>query len=250
MGLSAIEDLHAQALIKPFDISNADESVDSAGLRVIQTHETKLNRFGKAAITGLSDLTQETERVSRVQGGAYSFSGDLFDNTVHRPTRAALPINSTEAHFARPGFGTNFTTFSASHEGNDPTPALSRAADGTGSEAKQGILAPGLVRASIGTATPADEIHPLADGGYAVTSAGTGATLVSDQIVFGWEQRTGDFDQKVRVESLAPGGIWSQAGLMVRETLDPGSRFAASFATPSLNGSYFASRDEGVTGSP
>src|ERR1051325_4603624 len=35
---------------------------------------------------------------------------------------------------------------------------------------------------------------------------------------------TGDFDLRVRVESLTPRDNWSKAGLMVRESLDPGSR--------------------------
>ncbi len=37
--------------------------------------------------------------------------------------------------------------------------------------------------------------------------------------------------------------VWAKAGLMARETLDAGSRFAAAFATPAMNGCFFQWRD-------
>ncbi len=105
-----------------------------------------------------------------------------------------------------------------------------------------GFVVTQLVPASIGNPTPADAVVPLPDGGYALTSSGSGADGGADQLQFGWQQLSGDFDQKVRVEDLRLTDIWAQAGLMVRETLDAPSRFAAVLATPSSNGILFESR--------
>ncbi|HWH69109.1 MAG TPA: lamin tail domain-containing protein, partial [Candidatus Sulfotelmatobacter sp.] len=54
---------------------------------------------------------------------------------------------------------------------------------------------------------------------------------------------TGDFDICVRLAGLDWSDLWAEAGLMARETLDPGSRFAAALATPGLNGTSFQVRD-------
>ncbi len=104
------------------------------------------------------------------------------------------------------------------------------------------FVATELVPASIGAPTPADAVLPLTDGGYALSSAGLGAEGAADQLQFAWQAVTGDFDRRVRVESVLPSDVWAQAGLMLRETLDAGSRFAAMTATPSLNGVFFESR--------
>ena len=104
------------------------------------------------------------------------------------------------------------------------------------------FVATELVPASIGQPTSADAVLPLTDGGYAISSAGLGAEGTADQLQFAWQAVTGDFDRRVRVESVLPSDVWAQAGLMLRETLDANSGFAAMTATPSLNGVFFESR--------
>jgi hypothetical protein len=75
-----------------------------------------------------------------------------------------------------------------------------------------------------------------------VTGGGSDIGGTNDQFQFTWQLRSGDFDVKVRIESLGLSDAWAEAGLMVRETLVPGSRFASVMATPSISGSYFQSR--------
>ena len=55
-------------------------------------------------------------------------------------------------------------------------------------------------------------------------------------------QATGDFDFKVRIDSLTLADAWSEAGLLAREDLTPGARSVAALATPSISGCYFQSR--------
>jgi hypothetical protein len=83
----------------------------------------------------------------------------------------------------------------------------------------------------------------LSSNGVNVVSAGSDVGGFSDQFSFSYQIRAGDFDVSARLAGLALSDIWAKAGLMARETLDPGSRFAAALTTPSLNGSYFAWRD-------
>ncbi|MBI5384085.1 MAG: lamin tail domain-containing protein [Verrucomicrobia bacterium] len=78
--------------------------------------------------------------------------------------------------------------------------------------------------------------------GMNVTGGGTNIGGNSDQFQFNSVSRTGDFDVKVRVESLALSDAWAEAGLMARETLDAGSRFASVMATPTISGCFFRSR--------
>lgn len=92
--------------------------------------------------------------------------------------------------------------------------------------------------------------NPAATSYYAAATGGvnlivTGGSIggTNDQLGFGWQLRTGDFDVSIRLASLTLSDTWTKAGLMARETLDPGSRFAAAMATPSLNGDFFEWRD-------
>ena len=79
--------------------------------------------------------------------------------------------------------------------------------------------------------------------GYDITGGGSDIGGISDQLQFGYQLRTGDFDVKVRVQSLDLADTWSKAGLMARETTDANSRFAGVLATPSLAGCFFESRN-------
>ena len=81
-----------------------------------------------------------------------------------------------------------------------------------------------------------------ASGGYNVSGGGTQIGGSGDQFQFSSLSRTGNFDVCVRLESLTLTDPWAEAGLMARESQSPGSRFAAILATPSVSGSYFASR--------
>ena len=86
-----------------------------------------------------------------------------------------------------------------------------------------------------------------APGGYNVGSAGEDIGGASDQFQFAYQPRSGDFDVKVRVQSLSQTDPLAKGGLMVREDLTAGSRFAGVFATPAMNGSFFEWRDPAAT---
>src|SRR6185295_15124548 len=92
--------------------------------------------------------------------------------------------------------------------------------------------------ADIGSPSIAGSVGAVA-GGYNITAGGTNVFGTGDQFTFNYQQVIGDFDFKVRVAGLTLADAWSKAGLMARETLLANSRYAASFATPSGNGSYF-----------
>ena len=81
-----------------------------------------------------------------------------------------------------------------------------------------------------------------AGSGFDVVASGAGTSSTNDQFYFASESRSGDFDVKVRLESLRLSDAWALAGLMARESLAPGSRFAATLAPPALSGSFFQYR--------
>ena len=101
------------------------------------------------------------------------------------------------------------------------------------------FLAVDYVPMDIGTSGGTTAIVP---GGYDVT--GTGADLggKADQCQFAYEERTGDFDYRVRVESLTIAHPFVQAGLMARDSLDPGARFAGIFTSSAQLGCFLESR--------
>jgi hypothetical protein len=80
------------------------------------------------------------------------------------------------------------------------------------------------------------------NGGYNISGGGADIGGTNDQFQFAWQQRTGDFDVKVRIASLSLSDSWAEAGMMARETLASGGRFASVMATPSISGCYFQSR--------
>jgi len=95
--------------------------------------------------------------------------------------------------------------------------------------------------AAIGSPQPAGGVTP-APGGVNITAGGRDIGGTNDQFQFSYQSRTGDFDVKVRLDSLSLADAWSEAGLVAREDLGLGGRFASVMATPGISGSYFQSR--------
>jgi len=96
-------------------------------------------------------------------------------------------------------------------------------------------------QAAIGNPQPAGGVVPVT-GGLNITAGGRDLGGTNDQFQFNYQTRIGDFDVKVRLDSLSLADAWSEAGLLAREDLSAGSRFASAMATPSISGSYFQSR--------
>ncbi len=80
------------------------------------------------------------------------------------------------------------------------------------------------------------------DDGTLVMSA-TGADIgdLADEFRFVYKPLNGDGSIVARVDSLANTNAWAKAGVMIRETLDLGSKFAGVYITPG-NGCRFQAR--------
>jgi len=67
----------------------------------------------------------------------------------------------------------------------------------------------------VGSPALSGSTAPTSDG-FNVTGAGRDIGGTNDQFHFNYQQYTGDFDVKVRVESLSLSDAWAKAGLMAR----------------------------------
>lgn len=79
--------------------------------------------------------------------------------------------------------------------------------------------------------------------GLHVTTEGGDFGGTADQGNLSYQIYTGNFDVCVRVANLGLSDIFAKAGLTARESLTNTGRFAASFATPTMNGAFFEWRD-------
>ncbi len=89
------------------------------------------------------------------------------------------------------------------------------------------------------------------EGGFTIISGGEDIWNEKDQFHFGYQEWFGDFDFITRIGSLTRADLYSKAGIMARETLDPGSKhvFLLTFPDNSLRnnnngGIEFAYRSE------
>lgn len=101
---------------------------------------------------------------------------------------------------------------------------------------------------AIGNPVPPGSQVP-AGNGLNIGGGGGGMGGTNDQCQFNYVPQSGDFDFKVRLDTLSLADAWSEAGLMVREDLTAGGRFASVLATPSISGAFFESRSA-TNGSP
>jgi hypothetical protein len=80
-----------------------------------------------------------------------------------------------------------------------------------------------------------------AAGKITMSGAGTDIWNSADEFRFACKSLTGDGTIVAKVESVDNPDAWAKAGVMIRESLDPGSRFAAVYATPG-NGVRYQAR--------
>ncbi|HEY2951819.1 MAG TPA: lamin tail domain-containing protein [Verrucomicrobiae bacterium] len=118
---------------------------------------------------------------------------------------------------------------------------VSAAANQIATNTQAGFLVLSFVQADVGNPPIAGTVT-AAGNGYDITASGRDIGGTSDQFTINYQQRTGDFDLKVRLEGLTLSDVWAKAGLMARETLATNSRYAGTFATPSISGSFFQYR--------
>jgi len=67
------------------------------------------------------------------------------------------------------------------------------------------------------------ETHPVGTVGFDLLACGEDIWESADQFHFASVAVDGDFDAQVRVEFLEAGHLYTKAGIMARETLEPGS---------------------------
>jgi len=87
-----------------------------------------------------------------------------------------------------------------------------------------GFTAKGMSWAAIGQQElgfPADTVA-VGESGFDLVSGGSQMRDEYDESTFAFEQVTGNFDKKVRIQFQEPSSVEARAGLMVRETLDAG----------------------------
>ncbi|HEX3720537.1 MAG TPA: lamin tail domain-containing protein [Verrucomicrobiae bacterium] len=105
-----------------------------------------------------------------------------------------------------------------------------------------GFIASVYQPAGVGN-SPAGGGQVVATNGLTITGAGTAIGGTNDQFEFSYKTVSGNFDIAVRLAGLSLSDTWAKAGLMARESLAPGGRFAASLATPVINGCFFEWRN-------
>jgi len=87
-------------------------------------------------------------------------------------------------------------------------------------------------------------------GTYTMTATGADIWNTADEFHFAYKILTGPGSIVARVESVEQTDAWAKAGVMIRETLDAGSKFAAVYITPTnadgtaTNGCRFQARLE------
>jgi len=69
-------------------------------------------------------------------------------------------------------------------------------------------------------------------GTYTMTASGEDIWNEADQFHYAFKQLTGAGSIVTKVDSVENTNPWAKAGVMIRETLDPGSKFAAVYITP------------------
>ncbi|MBN2314980.1 MAG: hypothetical protein JXM79_13695 [Sedimentisphaerales bacterium] len=78
-------------------------------------------------------------------------------------------------------------------------------------------------------------------GTYTMTAEGTDIWGTADQFHYAYKTLTGAGSMQAQILSVENTNAWAKAGVMIRETLDPGSKYAWVFISPS-NGCRFQAR--------
>jgi regulation of enolase protein 1 (concanavalin A-like superfamily) len=93
-----------------------------------------------------------------------------------------------------------------------------------------GLFGPGQDIGSVGAA--GFDAYSTASDSYTVQGSGADIWGTTDEFRYVSTALTGDFTIATRVESVQNVHAWTKAGLMIRETLTPGSRHVSLFVTP------------------
>jgi hypothetical protein len=83
-------------------------------------------------------------------------------------------------------------------------------------------------------------------GQFTISAAGTGITGTADQFHFVYRPVTGNLEIVTRVESIGAANTWSKAGVMIRESLAPGSRHVAAIVSANMGFAFQRRIDAGA----
>jgi hypothetical protein len=119
------------------------------------------------------------------------------------------------------------------------TPANVSAPSATLSVATQSGAPPGWSNGDIGSVGAAGSFA-LSNGTFTVSGSGADIWNAADAFQFAWQPLTGDGSITARVVSQTNTNPWAKAGVMFRETLNAGSRYAAVELTPGNGATYQA----------
>jgi len=92
------------------------------------------------------------------------------------------------------------------------------------------------------TGQPAPGSVTVDDVNTTIVGRGDDIWNTADQFQYAYTTLTGDGSMTVKVESLDATDNWTKAGIMIRETLDPGSAFAGVYFATTNNGVRFQAR--------
>jgi len=84
-------------------------------------------------------------------------------------------------------------------------------------------------------------------GTYTMTATGADIWGTADQFHFAFKQLSGPGAIVAKVERVLNTDGWAKAGVMIRETLDPGSKFAAVYMAPTNGCRYQARTDTNIS---
>lgn len=84
-----------------------------------------------------------------------------------------------------------------------------------------------------------------APGQYTLTASGADIWSNADECRYAFRRFDGDGSMSVRVDSFAAIEVWAKAGVMIRESLQPGSRHASMFVTPDGRRAFQNRPDDG-----
>jgi hypothetical protein len=83
-------------------------------------------------------------------------------------------------------------------------------------------------------------------GTYTITATGVDIAGTADQFHFAYKTLSGTGSIVARVVSVQNTDQWAKAGVMIRETLEPGSKFAAVYITPGQGCRFQSRRDTDI----
>jgi len=111
------------------------------------------------------------------------------------------------------------------------------------------VVAPAWKNTDVGTPTPGSASYDAATGTWTVTANGNDIWSTADNFHYVYRYLKGDGEIVARVTGIGPGtDPWAKAGVMIRDTLNPGSAFAAVYVTPTdpngkpINGCRYQAR--------